>query len=406
MHRGRVDVSACDGPAFVRVFFCGAGVSEDRRGLRATEDVPLRRLSALFKSAPGSRNVYKHETYTTPCCAALSDRARVRPIPVHNTRTPAPPPACRSKTFSAASTSPRCSSFSPSTRKARSRAPPSARRSRCRRRASVCSNSNRRSAPRCSSASARGMTLTPAGETLLHHARRVLRDIENIGIELADHASGVRGYVRMMANLSAIVEFLPEDLRAFQSAARARQARPRRAAERRRGRSASTTVSPISASVPATPTRATCTSTHYRHDSLVIVMRDDHPLARRETRRASPKRSTAITSACTPRVRSTCARISPRARRASRCACASMCRASTRCAGWCRPAWASACCRCKVYRTDGPPLGLVGRAARRRLGRAQPRARRARCRRAFAGEPPAVRPSAHGRSREKPSPPR
>ena len=49
---------------------------------------------------------------------------------------------------------------------------------------------------------ARGMTLTPAGETLLHHARRVMRDIENIGIELAGHASGVRGYVRMMANLS------------------------------------------------------------------------------------------------------------------------------------------------------------------------------------------------------------
>ena len=59
------------------------------------------------------------------------------------------------------------------------------------------------------------MTLTPAGETLLHHARRVMRGIENIGIELAGHASGVRGYVRMMANLSAIVEFLPEDLRAF-----------------------------------------------------------------------------------------------------------------------------------------------------------------------------------------------
>lgn len=64
---------------------------------------------------------------------------------------------------------------------------------------------------------ARGMTLTPAGETLLHHARRVMRDIENIGAELAGYASGVRGYVRMSSNLSGIVEFLPEDLRAFQA---------------------------------------------------------------------------------------------------------------------------------------------------------------------------------------------
>ncbi len=53
------------------------------------------------------------------------------------------------------------------------------------------------------------MELTPAGETLLHHARRVLRDVENIGIELAEHATGLRGYVRMMANLSAIVQSLP-----------------------------------------------------------------------------------------------------------------------------------------------------------------------------------------------------
>jgi DNA-binding transcriptional LysR family regulator len=48
---------------------------------------------------------------------------------------------------------------------------------------------------------ARGMTLMPAAETLLHHARRVMREIENIGIELAGHASGVRGDVHLMANL-------------------------------------------------------------------------------------------------------------------------------------------------------------------------------------------------------------
>ncbi|NIE78275.1 LysR family transcriptional regulator [Pantoea sp. Ap-967] len=62
---------------------------------------------------------------------------------------------------------------------------------------------------------ARGMQLTPAGETLLHHARRMLFNLEKIGLELGEHLQGVRGYVRMLANLSAIIQFLPEDLAEF-----------------------------------------------------------------------------------------------------------------------------------------------------------------------------------------------
>lgn len=60
-----------------------------------------------------------------------------------------------------------------------------------------------------------GMKLTPAGEALLHHARRTLLNIEKIAVELSEYADGVRGHVRMLANLSAIVEFLPDDLPKF-----------------------------------------------------------------------------------------------------------------------------------------------------------------------------------------------
>jgi len=62
---------------------------------------------------------------------------------------------------------------------------------------------------------AKGMILTPAGETLLHHARQMLFNVEKMGLELGEHSHGVRGYVRMLANLSAIIQFLPEDLRDF-----------------------------------------------------------------------------------------------------------------------------------------------------------------------------------------------
>jgi len=61
----------------------------------------------------------------------------------------------------------------------------------------------------------RGVTLTPAGENLLHHARSVLFGLEKMQGELSEYAEGVRGHVRIHANISAIVQFLPEDLGAF-----------------------------------------------------------------------------------------------------------------------------------------------------------------------------------------------
>jgi DNA-binding transcriptional LysR family regulator len=128
---------------------------------------------------------------------------------------------------------------------------------------------------------ARGMELTPAGETLLHHARRVLRDVENIGIELAEHATGVRGFVRMMANLSAIVEFLPEDLRAFFSM----NERIKLDLEERPSSGVVQGIADSLADVGICSGEADTRGldvSHYRHDSLVVVMREDHALADRE----------------------------------------------------------------------------------------------------------------------------
>ncbi|HOV18783.1 LysR family transcriptional regulator [Ottowia sp.] len=62
---------------------------------------------------------------------------------------------------------------------------------------------------------ARGVTLTPAGQSLLHHARSVLFGLDQLHGDLREYASGVRGHVRMHASMSAIVQFLPEDLGRF-----------------------------------------------------------------------------------------------------------------------------------------------------------------------------------------------
>ena len=62
---------------------------------------------------------------------------------------------------------------------------------------------------------ARGVDLTPAGQSLLHHARSVLFGLEKMQGELSEYAEGVRGHVRMHASISAVVQFLPDDLGRF-----------------------------------------------------------------------------------------------------------------------------------------------------------------------------------------------
>lgn len=60
-----------------------------------------------------------------------------------------------------------------------------------------------------------GVTPTPAGQALLRHARQLLRGIEKMQGELSEYAVGVRGHVHICANISSVVEFLPDDVSAF-----------------------------------------------------------------------------------------------------------------------------------------------------------------------------------------------
>lgn len=63
--------------------------------------------------------------------------------------------------------------------------------------------------------SPRGVELTPAGETLLMHAKALLIQTNQMQADMSDHASGKRGVLRLMANTSAITDYLPNDLAEF-----------------------------------------------------------------------------------------------------------------------------------------------------------------------------------------------
>lgn len=61
----------------------------------------------------------------------------------------------------------------------------------------------------------RGVVITAPGNALLRHARSVLRDLGQLEGELAEHSEGLKGQVRLFANSTAILRFLPQQLVSF-----------------------------------------------------------------------------------------------------------------------------------------------------------------------------------------------
>jgi DNA-binding transcriptional LysR family regulator len=60
-----------------------------------------------------------------------------------------------------------------------------------------------------------GVTATPAGRTLLQHARAILAEAQRLREDLGAYARGLAGQVKLLSNTNALTEFLPESLSAF-----------------------------------------------------------------------------------------------------------------------------------------------------------------------------------------------
>lgn len=61
----------------------------------------------------------------------------------------------------------------------------------------------------------RGVELTPAGHTLLAHARLVMRQVDYLKAEFTQFGGDSAGHIRIFANTTAVTEFLPEVLAGF-----------------------------------------------------------------------------------------------------------------------------------------------------------------------------------------------
>jgi len=126
----------------------------------------------------------------------------------------------------------------------------------------------------------RGLEPTPAAIALLHHARIIMRDVAQMEGDLADRSAGVKGTIRLHANIWAIVEYLPGHLQSFLAE------HPQISVEIEESLSSAiikavveqvADIGIIGSNAPAEGLRML----PYRKDRLAVIMPPGHPLAER-----------------------------------------------------------------------------------------------------------------------------
>jgi DNA-binding transcriptional LysR family regulator len=125
-----------------------------------------------------------------------------------------------------------------------------------------------------------GVTPTPAGRTLLQHARSILRQAERLHEDLGAYGGGLGGQIRILSNTNALTEFLPEALSSFLAA------HPNVSIDLEE-RLSDEIVGLIAEGVgdigivAGTVDAGSLETYPFRRDRFVLVVARDHPLARR-----------------------------------------------------------------------------------------------------------------------------
>lgn len=128
----------------------------------------------------------------------------------------------------------------------------------------------------------RGVVPTGAGEILLEHARAMLAAADRAGRDMAAYGNGITGQVRILATVSSIAEFLPDDIASFLQVPAHRDIRIdiEEAVSSELVRGLREGVVPVGVCWDAADLAGLQTRS-YRRDHLAIVAPLSHPLARR-----------------------------------------------------------------------------------------------------------------------------
>ncbi|TAN30891.1 MAG: LysR family transcriptional regulator [Castellaniella sp.] len=126
-----------------------------------------------------------------------------------------------------------------------------------------------------------GVTLTPAGEAFVRHARIVLHQLQHLRGDIQEYAQGVKGRVRVYANTTAMNEFVPAVLERYLVS------HPSVNIELRERLSYQVVKAVVEGAADIGITAqgsggAGVKFLPYRTDRLVLVTHRDHPLARKQ----------------------------------------------------------------------------------------------------------------------------
>lgn len=129
-----------------------------------------------------------------------------------------------------------------------------------------------------------GVEPTPAGETLLEHARAILTSTARIERDMSAYSHGLRGQVRVLATSSVLAESLAEDVAVFLQDERHRSIRIdlEEGLSHQVIRGIKEGVASLGLCWDASPLDG-LRSRPYRNDHLAIVVHPSHPLARERT---------------------------------------------------------------------------------------------------------------------------
>lgn len=127
-----------------------------------------------------------------------------------------------------------------------------------------------------------GVTLTPSGEAFLRHARKVLQQIEHLRGDIYEYSRGIKGQIRMVANTTAMNEFMPTVLSRYLAE------HPDVTVELRERLSYLVVKAVVDGAadigiVAGRPASSDLQFLPYKRDRLVLVTSAEHPLANRDS---------------------------------------------------------------------------------------------------------------------------
>jgi DNA-binding transcriptional LysR family regulator len=128
----------------------------------------------------------------------------------------------------------------------------------------------------------KGIQPTAAGFALINLARGVLHDLDNILLQMQDFASGTRGSVRVLANISVMTQFMPDALKSFLDKYPLVQVNLQEKVSSAIIRAVAENVADIGLYTNV-PHGDDVEVYPYRTDELVLIVPRQHPLARRDS---------------------------------------------------------------------------------------------------------------------------